>query len=169
MQSNVFSLISVSPVRSRESDSTDYLYSPCSTASVYHFFISVIKRLFCCGLRGWFPWNHYITHFPGTQSFLNDEVGYEYNARTFEYHYSFVVYGCVGVFRAWLNSKCQEPAEKMADMADAIIRRGSLSIAWLRIYSTYVSCLVCWTFWQQCSESTKWQRGWIWLYLSFSY
>ena len=36
---------------------------------------------------------------------------------TFEYHYSFVVYGCVGVFRTWLNSKCQEPAEKMADMA----------------------------------------------------
>ena len=48
---------------------------------------------------------------------------------TFEYHYSFVVYGCGGVFRAWLNSKCQEPAEKMADMADAMIRRGSLSIA----------------------------------------
>ena len=48
---------------------------------------------------------------------------------TFEYHYSFVVYGCVGVFRAWLNSKCQEPAEKMAEMADAMIRRGSLSIA----------------------------------------
>ena len=46
---------------------------------------------------------------------------------TFEYHYSFVVYGCVGVFRAWLNSKCQEPAEKMAEMADAMIRRGSLS------------------------------------------
>ena len=48
---------------------------------------------------------------------------------TFEYHYSFVVYGCVGVFRAWLNSNCQEPAEKMAEMADAMIRRGSLSIA----------------------------------------
>ena len=48
---------------------------------------------------------------------------------TFEYHYSFVVYGCVGVFRAWLNSQCQEPAEKMAEMADAMIRRGSLSIA----------------------------------------
>ena len=46
---------------------------------------------------------------------------------TFEYHYSFVVYGCVGVFRAWLNSKCQEPAEKMAEMADGMIRRGSLS------------------------------------------
>ena len=59
MQSNVFSLIFISPVRSRDSDSTDYLYSPCSTASVYHFFISVIKRLFCCGLRGLFPWNYY--------------------------------------------------------------------------------------------------------------
>ena len=46
---------------------------------------------------------------------------------TFEYHYSFVVYGCVGVFRAWLNGNCQESAEKMAEMADAMIRRGSLS------------------------------------------
>ena len=51
------------------------------------------------------------------------------NDATFEYHYSFVVYGCVGVFRAWLNSECQEAAEKMAEMADAMIRRGSLSIA----------------------------------------
>ena len=55
MHSNAFSLIFVSHVRSRDSDSTDYLYFPCSTASVYHFFISVIKRLFCCGLRGLFP------------------------------------------------------------------------------------------------------------------
>ena len=61
IQSNAFRLILVSPVRSRDSDSTDYLYSPCSTASVYHFFISVIKRLFCCGLRGLFPRNHYIS------------------------------------------------------------------------------------------------------------
>ena len=49
------------------------------------------------------------------------------NDATFEYHYSFVVYGCVGVFRACLNSECQETAEKMAEMADAMIRRGSLS------------------------------------------
>ena len=35
MQSNAFCLIYVSPVRSRDSDSTDYLYSPCSTVSVY--------------------------------------------------------------------------------------------------------------------------------------
>ena len=55
IQSNAFRLILVSPVRSRDSDSTDYLYSPCSTASVYHFFISVIKRLFCCESRGLFP------------------------------------------------------------------------------------------------------------------
>ena len=61
MQSNDFSLISVSPVRSRDSDSTDHLYSPCSTTSVYHFFISVIKRLFCCRLRGLFPCNYYGT------------------------------------------------------------------------------------------------------------
>ena len=55
MQSNAFSLILAFPVRSRGSDSTDYLYSPCSTASVYHLFISVIKRLSCCGSRGNFP------------------------------------------------------------------------------------------------------------------
>ena len=30
MQSNAFCLIYVSPVRSRDSDSTNYLYSPCS-------------------------------------------------------------------------------------------------------------------------------------------
>ncbi|MBR0463912.1 MAG: TetR family transcriptional regulator C-terminal domain-containing protein [Clostridia bacterium] len=47
---------------------------------------------------------------------------------SFEYHYSFVVFGCAGVFRAWLNGKCQEPAEKMAEMADTMIRRGSLSV-----------------------------------------
>ena len=55
MQTNAFDLIFVSPVRSRDSDSTDYLYSPCSTVSVYHLFISVIKRLSCCGSRGNFP------------------------------------------------------------------------------------------------------------------
>ncbi len=30
---------------------------------------------------------------------------------------------------AWLNSKCREPDEKMAEMADAVIRRGRFSIA----------------------------------------
>ncbi len=44
----------------------------------------------------------------------------------FEYHYSFVVYGCVGVFRAWLSGKCRETAEEMAEMADVMIRRGSI-------------------------------------------
>lgn len=34
MQPNVFSLISVSSVRSRDSDFTDDLYSPCSTTSL---------------------------------------------------------------------------------------------------------------------------------------
>ena len=67
MQSNAFGLITVSPVRFSGSDSTDYLYSPCSTASVYHFFISVIKWLFCRGLRGLFPWNHYTLSLPAKQ------------------------------------------------------------------------------------------------------
>ena len=46
----------------------------------------------------------------------------------FEYHYSFVMFGCAGLIRAWVNRNCQEPAVQMAEMADAMIRRGSLSV-----------------------------------------
>ena len=45
----------------------------------------------------------------------------------FDYHYSFVVFGCAGVIRAWVNRNCQESAEQMAALADAMIRRGSLA------------------------------------------
>ena len=45
----------------------------------------------------------------------------------FDYHYSFVVFGCAGVIRAWVNRNCQESAEKMAEMAYGMILRGSLS------------------------------------------
>ncbi|MBQ9301312.1 MAG: TetR family transcriptional regulator C-terminal domain-containing protein [Clostridia bacterium] len=47
----------------------------------------------------------------------------------FEYHYSFVVFGCAGVIRAWVNRSCREPAEQMAELADAMIRRGGLAEA----------------------------------------
>lgn len=46
----------------------------------------------------------------------------------FEYHYSFVMFGCAGLIRAWVNRNCQESAVQMAEMADAMIRRGSLSV-----------------------------------------
>ena len=45
----------------------------------------------------------------------------------FEYHYSFVIFGCAGLIRAWVNRNCQESAVQMAEMADAMIRRGGLS------------------------------------------
>ena len=45
----------------------------------------------------------------------------------FDYHYSFVVFGCAGIIRAWVNRNCSESAEKMAEMAYGMILRGSLS------------------------------------------
>ena len=45
----------------------------------------------------------------------------------FDYHYSFVVFGCAGVIRAWVNRNCSESAEEMAELADRMIRRGSLT------------------------------------------
>jgi AcrR family transcriptional regulator len=46
---------------------------------------------------------------------------------TFDYHYSFVVFGCAGVIRAWVNRDCPESAEEMAELSDRMIRRGSLT------------------------------------------
>ena len=45
----------------------------------------------------------------------------------FDYHYSFVVFGCAGIIRAWVNRNCSESAEKMAEMAYGMILRGSLA------------------------------------------
>ena len=45
----------------------------------------------------------------------------------FDYHYSFVVFGCAGIIRAWVNRNCPESAEKMAEMAYSMILRGSLA------------------------------------------
>lgn len=45
----------------------------------------------------------------------------------FDYHYSFVVFGCAGIIRAWVNRNCSESAEKMAEMAYGRILRGSLA------------------------------------------
>ena len=45
----------------------------------------------------------------------------------FDYHYSFVVFGCAGIIRAWVNRNCSESAEKMAEMAYGMILHGSLA------------------------------------------
>ena len=45
----------------------------------------------------------------------------------FVYHYSFVVFGCAGIVRAWVNRNCPESAEKMAEMAYGMILRGNLA------------------------------------------
>ena len=45
----------------------------------------------------------------------------------FDYHYSFVVFGCAGIIRAWVNRNCPESAEIMAEMAYGMILRGSLA------------------------------------------
>ena len=42
------------------------------------------------------------------------------------YRFSFVIYGAAGLIRAWVNRNCAEPAVQMAELADALIRRGSL-------------------------------------------
>ena len=46
----------------------------------------------------------------------------------FEYHYSFVVFGCAGLIRVWVNRNCAEPASRMAELADTMIRQGSLGL-----------------------------------------
>ena len=46
----------------------------------------------------------------------------------FEYHYSFVIFGCAGLIRAWVNRGCAESAGQMAALADAMIRRGGLVV-----------------------------------------
>ena len=44
----------------------------------------------------------------------------------FDYYYSFVVFGCAGMIRAWVNRECKEPAAEMADLADTLLRQGGL-------------------------------------------
>ena len=55
------------------------------------------------------------------------EIRKEKGEADFDYHYSFVVFGCAGIIRAWVNRNCPESAEKMAEMAYGMILRGSLA------------------------------------------
>ena len=55
------------------------------------------------------------------------EIRKEKGEADFDYHYSFAVFGCAGIIRAWVNRNCPESAEKMAEMAYGMILRGSLA------------------------------------------
>ena len=44
----------------------------------------------------------------------------------FEYRYSFAVFGCAGLIRAYLSLDCPQSAEYMAGLADAMLRGGSV-------------------------------------------
>ena len=48
------------------------------------------------------------------------------NEADFDYRFSFVIYGAAGLIRSWVNRNCKESAVEMAELADALIRRGSL-------------------------------------------
>lgn len=44
----------------------------------------------------------------------------------FDYRYSFMVFGCAGVIRAWVNRNCPESPDSMAEIVNRMILRGSL-------------------------------------------
>jgi len=44
----------------------------------------------------------------------------------FDYHYHFIVFGCAGLIRSWVNRNCEESSASMAALTDTMIRRGSL-------------------------------------------
>ncbi len=44
----------------------------------------------------------------------------------FEYSYSFAVFGCAGLIRAYLSRDCRESAARMAEIACSMLRSGSM-------------------------------------------
>ena len=57
-----------------------------------------------------------------------DQMG-SLDEKEFDYRYSFVIFGCAGMIRAWVNRSCQETDMQMAELADRMIRRGILTEA----------------------------------------
>ena len=55
-----------------------------------------------------------------------DQMG-SLGEKEFDYRYSFVIFGCAGMIRAWVNRSCQETDMQMAELADRMIRRGILT------------------------------------------
>jgi len=54
-----------------------------------------------------------------------DQVG-GFSEKEFDYRYSFAVVGCAGMIRAWVNRNCQETDMQMAELADRMIRHGTI-------------------------------------------
>ena len=50
---------------------------------------------------------------------MGDEVQYDY-------HYSFCVFGCAGLLRAWLGNDCRETPEDMACLAGQMLKSATL-------------------------------------------
>ena len=48
------------------------------------------------------------------------------NEEDFDYRYSFVVYGCAGIIRAWVGRNCPEAPEQMAELANHLIISGGI-------------------------------------------
>ena len=46
---------------------------------------------------------------------------------SFDYQYSFVIFGTAGLIRAWVNRNCAESTAEIAQMAGRMIRTGSLA------------------------------------------
>ncbi len=44
----------------------------------------------------------------------------------FDYRYSFAVFGCAGIIRAWVMRDCSEAPEEMADLTNEMILRGEI-------------------------------------------
>ena len=57
-----------------------------------------------------------------------DQMG-SLGEKEFDYRYSFVIFGCAGMIRAWVNRNCQETDMQMAELADRMIQRGILTEA----------------------------------------
>lgn len=49
------------------------------------------------------------------------------NEEEFDYRYSFVVYGCAGIIRAWVGRNCPESPEQMAELANHLIVSGGIA------------------------------------------
>ncbi len=44
------------------------------------------------------------------------------NDDEFAYHYSFLVFGCAGMLREWVNQGCRESSQYMAELAESMLR-----------------------------------------------
>ena len=48
------------------------------------------------------------------------------NEEDFDYRYSYVVYGCAGIIRAWVGRNCREKPEQMAELTNHLIVSGGI-------------------------------------------